>query len=143
MNNPHLSLDSSTARSYSLSVAADGVSIVFDHALYEFTATADGTPAVVWRQTYDRGTGTKPGSVNQGSGTTPDIFGDGGRYVAITDNADDRMHVLVYRRDADVPAGWRLAAGVRSPRLRPRCVHDGQLPDQLGRQPGGREQLRL
>ncbi|MFF9581183.1 hypothetical protein [Streptomyces achromogenes] len=96
----------------SFSVAADGVSIVSDHALYEFTATADGTPAVVWRQTYDRGTGTKPGSVNQGSGTTPDIFGDGGRYVAITDNADDRMHVLVYRRDADVPAGRRLVCEV-------------------------------
>ncbi|PKW12128.1 hypothetical protein SAMN05428944_0631 [Streptomyces sp. 1222.5] len=91
----------------SFSVAADGVSIVSDHALYEFTATADGTPAVVWRQTYDRGTGTKPGSVNQGSGTTPDIFGEGGRYVAITDNADDRMHVLVYRRGAGIPAGRR------------------------------------
>ncbi|MFF7092540.1 hypothetical protein ACFY9A_09085 [Streptomyces rubradiris] len=96
----------------SFSVAADGVSIVTDHALYEFTAAADGTPAVVWRQTYDRGTGTKPGSVNQGSGTTPDIFGDGGRYVAITDNADDRMHVLVYRRGADVPAGRRLVCEV-------------------------------
>lgn len=96
----------------SFSVAADGVSIVSDHALYEFTAAADGTPAVVWRQTYDRGTGTKPGSVNQGSGTTPDIFGDGGRYVAITDNADDRMHVLVYRRDADAPAGRRLVCEV-------------------------------
>lgn len=91
----------------SFSVAADGVSIVSDHALYEFTAAADGTPAVVWRQTYDRGTGTKPGSVNQGSGTTPDIFGDGGRYVAITDNADDRMHVLVYRRGAGVTADRR------------------------------------
>ncbi|MGW1605669.1 hypothetical protein [Streptomyces eurythermus] len=96
----------------SFSVAADGVSIVSDHALYEFTAAADGTPVVVWRQTYDRGTGTKPGSVNQGSGTTPDIFGDGGRYVAITDNADDRMHVLVYRRGADVPAGRRLVCEV-------------------------------
>ncbi|MEU2157320.1 hypothetical protein ABZ532_20270 [Streptomyces sp. NPDC019396] len=96
----------------SFSVAADGVSIVSDHALYEFTAAADGTPAMVWRQTYDRGTGTKPGSVNQGSGTTPDILGDGGRYVAITDNADDRMHVLVYRRGADVPADSRLVCEI-------------------------------
>ncbi|MFJ5548796.1 hypothetical protein [Streptomyces sp. NPDC093225] len=90
----------------SFSVAEDGVSVVTDHALYSFATTADGTPRVQWRQTYDRGTGTKPGSVNQGSGTTPDLFGDpaapGGGYVAITDNADDRMNVLVFRRGTDV-----------------------------------------
>ncbi|MFI8103178.1 hypothetical protein [Streptomyces sp. NPDC086023] len=94
----------------SFSVGPDGVSIVTDHALYSFAATPDGTPKVQWRETYDRGTGTKPGSVNQGSGTTPDLFGDG--YVAITDNADDRMNVLVYRRAADVPAGERLVCKV-------------------------------
>ncbi|MEU5001839.1 hypothetical protein [Streptomyces sp. NPDC021622] len=96
----------------SFSVADDGVSIVSDHALYSFRAAADGTPKAVWRQTYDRGTGTKPGSVNQGSGTTPDLFGAGDDYVAITDNADDRMNVLVYRRGADVPADKRLVCKV-------------------------------
>ncbi|MFI0238682.1 hypothetical protein [Streptomyces sp. NPDC016845] len=96
----------------SFSVADDGVSIVTDHALYSFDAAADGTPRTVWRQTYDRGTGTKPGSVNQGSGTTPDLFGVEDDYVAITDNADDRMNVLVYRRGADVPAGRRLVCKV-------------------------------
>ncbi|MFF5019343.1 hypothetical protein [Streptomyces sp. NPDC001165] len=96
----------------SFSVAEDGVAIVSDHALYDFRATADGTPEAIWRQAYDRGTGTKPGSVNQGSGTTPDIFGEGGKYVAITDNADDRMHVLVYRRDADAPADRRLVCEI-------------------------------
>ncbi|MFD5100102.1 hypothetical protein [Streptomyces albidochromogenes] len=94
----------------SFSVAEDGVSIVSDHALYSFRADPDGTPRVQWRQTYDRGTGTKPGSVNQGSGTTPDLFGDG--YVAITDNADDRMNVLVYRRAANVPGNARLVCKV-------------------------------
>ncbi|MEU6017575.1 hypothetical protein ABZ826_27075 [Streptomyces sp. NPDC047515] len=96
----------------SFSVAQDGVSIVSDHALYSFAAAADGTPRVAWRQTYDRGTGTKPGSVDQGSGTTPDLFGDGDDYVAITDNADDRMNVLVYRRAIDVPADRRLVCKV-------------------------------
>ncbi|MGW7066143.1 hypothetical protein ACWGII_01315 [Streptomyces sp. NPDC054855] len=85
----------------SFSVAEEGVSIVSDHALHSFRAAADGTPKIVWRQTYDRGTGTKPGSVNQGSGTTPDLFGQGGDdYVAITDNADDRMNVPVFRSGA-------------------------------------------
>ncbi|WP_455353208.1 hypothetical protein [Streptomyces sp. SYSU K217416] len=94
----------------SFSVAEDGVSIVSDHALYSFRSAADGTPRVQWRQTYDRGTTAKPGSVNQGSGTTPDLFGDG--YVAITDNADDRMNVLVFRRGKDVPAAERLVCEV-------------------------------
>ncbi|MEW1929033.1 hypothetical protein [Streptomyces sp. NPDC088360] len=97
----------------SFSVAEDGVSIVSDHALYGFRADRDGTPKAVWRQTYDRGTGTKPGSVNQGSGTTPDLFGQGDDdYVAITDNADDRMNVLVYRRGDDVADDERLVCKV-------------------------------
>lgn len=101
----------------SFSVAEDGVSIVSDHALYSFRTTRDGTPRALWRQPYDRGSGPKPGSVNQGSGTTPDLFGaDGARaagtYVAITDNADDRMNVLVYRRGAAVPADQRLVCKV-------------------------------
>ncbi|MGH4030065.1 hypothetical protein ACQB60_14135 [Actinomycetota bacterium Odt1-20B] len=96
----------------SFTVAEDGVSIVSDHALYSFKAAADGTPQVQWRQTYDRGTGSKPGSINQGSGTTPDLFGAHDEYVAITDNADDRMNVLVYRRDPRVPDDKRLVCKV-------------------------------
>ncbi|MFJ9824740.1 hypothetical protein ACIRSU_10225 [Streptomyces sp. NPDC101160] len=97
----------------SFPVAEDGVSIVSDHALYSFRADPDGTPRIQWRQTYDRGTGTKPGSVNQGSGTTPDLFGqDGAKYVAITDNADDRMNILVYRRGTDVADADRLVCRV-------------------------------
>ncbi|MFJ6695353.1 hypothetical protein ACIQM4_04680 [Streptomyces sp. NPDC091272] len=97
----------------SFSIADDGVSIVTDHALYSFRTEADGTPRAVWRQVYDRGTGTKPGSVNQGSGTTPDLFGSNGKkYVAITDNADDRMNVLVYRREDGVPDSQRLVCKV-------------------------------
>jgi hypothetical protein len=72
--------------------------IVSDHALYRFTAAADGTPQVSWRTTYDRGTRLKPGQANFGSGTTPTITTSG--LVAITDNADPQMHVVVYRRDS-------------------------------------------
>ncbi|MEU5878367.1 hypothetical protein [Spirillospora sp. NPDC047279] len=80
----------------SFAAAEDGVSVVSDHALYRLQAAADGTPQVRWRQPYDRGSGRKPGQIDQGSGTTPTFFGD--RYVAITDNADDRMNVIVRRR---------------------------------------------
>ncbi|WP_019634042.1 hypothetical protein [Actinomadura atramentaria] len=79
----------------SFAASAEGVSVVSDHALYLLRAGADGTPATAWRRAYDRGTGRKSGQIDQGSGTTPTFFGNG--LVAITDNADDRMHVLVLR----------------------------------------------
>ena len=47
------------------------------------------------RQLYDRGTEQKPGQLSQGSGTTPTLMPGG--IVAITDNADPRMHVQFYR----------------------------------------------
>ena len=53
-----------------------------------------------WRAPYDRGTARKVGQINQGSGTTPTFLGR--NFVAITDNADARMHVLVYRREASL-----------------------------------------
>lgn len=89
--------------------AADGVYIVSDHALYRFEAAEDGAPKIGWREEYDRGTARKVGSINQGSGTTPTLFGD--NYITITDNADERIQVLVYRRRQDV-AGERLVCAV-------------------------------
>lgn len=90
-------------------VSEDGVSIVTDHALYQFRARPNGVPYVVWRAPYDRGTHRKVGQINQGSGTTPTFLGR--RYVAITDNADPRMHVNVYKR-ADHVRGHRLVCSV-------------------------------
>jgi hypothetical protein len=89
----------------SLAVGRDGVFIVSDHALYGFRADSTGAPAVVWREPYDRGTRRKVGMINQGSGTTPTLLGED--LVAIADNAEPRIDVLVYRRGADV-AGERL-----------------------------------
>lgn len=78
-------------------VAADGVYIVSDHALYAFDKRA-GEPQLRWREAYDRGSERKVGSINQGSGTTPTLFSD---YVTITDNADSQINLLVYRRSAE------------------------------------------
>ena len=85
------------------SVATDetgGMYVVSTHALYRLDATGDGTPQVTWRETYDRGTRTKPGNLSQGSGTTPTLLGD--RWVAINDNADPKTQVLVYDRRTGV-----------------------------------------
>ncbi len=78
-----------------------GVFIVSDHALYRFDLR-EGRPSMTWRQAYDRGSRIKPSQVSQGSGTTPTLIGrasePGGGWIAITDNADPQMNVLVFRR---------------------------------------------
>jgi len=84
----------------SFSVGPDGVYIVSDHALYRLRADEDGKPHVLWREPYDRGSRRKVGQINQGSGTTPTLLGDD--YVAIADNAEPRLNVLVYRRGDDI-----------------------------------------
>ena len=49
---------------------------------------------MTWRAAYDRGSQRKSGQLSQGSGTTPTVLPGG--LVAITDNADPRMHVQFY-----------------------------------------------
>jgi hypothetical protein len=89
------------------SIAVDetgGVYVVSDRALYRFHANAAGKPEVTWRVAYDAGTRTKPGQTEFGSGTTPTVIRRGSQhFVAITDNADPRMHVLVYRAGRSGP----------------------------------------
>jgi hypothetical protein len=92
-----------------------GVYVVSDHALYRLDARRNGKPGVTWRTAYDRGSRQKPGQVSQGSGTTPTLLGK--RYVAITDNADPRMHVVVYARGKDQDG-------------RPACLKPVFAPDQ-------------
>ena len=87
-----------------------GVFIVSAKRLYRFDAGRRGRPVVTWSKRYDAGTRQKPGQSQTGSGTTPTILQHRGRrYVAITDNADPRMHVLVFR------------AGRSGPGARPVC----------------------
>lgn len=86
-----------------------GVFIVTDTALYRFDIGSDAQPEITWREVYERGSQQKPGQVSQGSGTTPTVMGND--YVVITDNAEPRMNVLVYRRGVDV-SGDRLVCSV-------------------------------
>jgi hypothetical protein len=75
-----------------------GVYVLSDYALYRFEAGPQGAPLATWRAAYDRGTRTKPGQNQQGSGTTPTVFDDfaGNQFVAIADNADPYMHINIY-----------------------------------------------
>lgn len=79
------------------SVAENGVFIVSDHAMYRFEADSKGMPKEGWREVYDRGSSRKVGTINQGSGTTPTLLSE--RYVTLTDNADGKINLLVYRRE--------------------------------------------
>lgn len=95
----------------SFAVGPDGVYVVSDHALYRFARDADGAPEHTWREPYDRGSGPKPGAINQGSGTTPTLLGTANDLVAISDNADSQVNVLVYQRLDDY-VGDRLVCQV-------------------------------
>lgn len=79
----------------SFALDKDGAYIVSDHAMYHMTLI-DGMPTEQWRVTYDRGSSRKVGSINQGSGTSPSLFGED--YLTFTDNADDYMNIYVARR---------------------------------------------
>jgi hypothetical protein len=92
------------------SIAIDetgGVFVVSDHAMYRFDyANLRDNNTYTWRESYDRGINTKfpkPGQFSIGSGTTPTLLDlDNAQYVAITDNAEPQMNIVVYRREADL-----------------------------------------
>ncbi len=79
-----------------IAVNSRGVFVASDHAMYRFNRAGDGTPSIAWREEYDRGSAPKPGTMGHGTGTTPTLLGDD--FVAITDNADGRIHVVVFRQ---------------------------------------------
>jgi hypothetical protein len=81
-------------------VTRDGVYLVTVEALYRIGADGGARPSVAWRRPYDRGSRTKPGQPVRGSGSAPVVLASG--LVAITDNADPRMQVVLHRgRDGE------------------------------------------
>lgn len=80
-----------------LAMDANAVYVLSDHAQYAFRAGPDGKPQQLWRTAYDRGTGRKVGSINQGSGTTPTLLGS--NWITFADNADGRISINVLRRN--------------------------------------------
>lgn len=87
----------------------NGVFLASTAALYRFDADAQGRPVVTWREAYEAGRRVKAGQTDIGTGTTPTLMGT--QYVTITDNAQPRMQVLVYRRARTV-SGARLTCAV-------------------------------
>ncbi len=93
----------------SFALAEEGAYVATGAAMYRLEAGPTGPPEVAWRTAYDAGTRQKPGQTSRATGTTPTLF-DGG--VAITDNADPQMNVVIYERDG---GSVRCQAPVFSP----------------------------
>jgi hypothetical protein len=94
----------------SFAVDSNGIYVVSDHAMYGIkTGLNDDHPVIAWREEFETAFKPKPGSLTTGSGTTPTLLGE--RYVAIADNADPQINILVYRREMNF-TGQRLICRV-------------------------------
>jgi len=105
-----LALSAGEAAENGLATDEDGgMYFVSSQFMYRFDADAEGAPTTTWREPYDTGTHVKV--LSRGSGTTPTLMGTD--YVAIADNADPQIHVLVYRRAKQLSPGQsRLVCAV-------------------------------
>jgi hypothetical protein len=66
--------------------------------MYRFSQDGSGGVIVDWRTEYDRGPQKKPGVITRGSGTSVTLMGGPEGFVAVTDNAEPRIHLLFIRR---------------------------------------------
>ena len=82
----------------SFAVAEDGTFILSDRALYRFSLSDSGDIVVDWRVAYNRGPKKKPGHITRGSGTSVTLMGGLDGLVALTDNAEPRIHLQFVRR---------------------------------------------
>lgn len=86
--------DSEIENSFAFAPNGDAF-VATSRKLVRLSADRHGPLRVVWEEEYDDGLRRKPGQTSRGSGTTPTVM-LGGHFVAITDNAEPRMNVLVF-----------------------------------------------
>ncbi len=73
--------------------------IVTSSALYAFEKLADGTIHALWRQSYPSENRVKKGGFALGSGASVTLMGED--YIAITDNAENQVNLLIINRKRD------------------------------------------
>lgn len=66
--------------------------------MYTFGAGSGTSLTTHWKVEYDAGDVKKPGAFACGSGATPALIGDD--YIAITDNANDCVNLIIYHQNA-------------------------------------------
>ncbi|KAF9890605.1 hypothetical protein FE257_005736 [Aspergillus nanangensis] len=67
-----------------------------DGYFYAFGPGPGTSITTLWSVAYDAGDTQKPGSYSRGSGATPALLGD--QYVAITDNANGQVNLVIYHQ---------------------------------------------
>ena len=82
----------------SFAIGPEGVFVISDRALYRFSRSAGGQITTDWRSEYDRGPRQKPGLITRGSGSSVTLLGGSDGFVAVSDNAEPRIHLLFLRR---------------------------------------------
>ncbi len=82
----------------SFAVGEDGVFILTDHGLYRFNKDEKENIVADWRTEYPRGSEKKPGHITRGSGTSVTLMGARDGLIAITDNAEPRIHLMFLKR---------------------------------------------
>jgi hypothetical protein len=97
--------------SNSISTAPDGMTVATTHAVYLIGRGRDDQLEIRWRVAYDRGPARKPGQLSWGTGSTPTFFGptQGADYVAVVDNAEPEVHLIVIRANGP-DAGQQVCA---------------------------------
>ncbi len=90
----------------SFAVAKDGGAYIVTSRELVFAEVVKAKPVITWREAYDPGTRRKPGQTSRASGTTPTLMLDE-HLVAITDNADPQMNVVVYDTATGLAQGDR------------------------------------
>ncbi|GIZ41223.1 hypothetical protein CKM354_000453600 [Cercospora kikuchii] len=68
--------------------------------LYALQPSADGV-RILYNETYDAGSGMKPGGISRGSGSSPTLLGT--EYVAITDNAHTQIRLNFFKQATSGP----------------------------------------
>jgi len=100
---PQINLGEGEFTRNGLALTEEGAAyIVTTQKMYRVDVDANGNLVKVWEAPYDTIGEVRSGQIELGSGTTPTILG-GGKYVAITDNAE-QMDVVVYRTEAQLGA---------------------------------------
>lgn len=77
-----------------------GYYLVTDYRIIKLGVNLSRTKLqTVWSEPYERATHVKSGTLSEfGSGSTPTLLGERDDLVAFTDNADDRVNVVVHDR---------------------------------------------
>jgi len=82
--------------------------------VYGLTASSGPSVQLVWRERYDAGGSKKPGGSSRGTGSGVVVLGS--RFVAVTDNADSQVHLLVFAQGTPA-AGVAHGPDAADPRL--------------------------